>query len=223
MKKIVNFDFIDLVPVPHGIIFTRNCVMPNGENKAVFNHLDIVTNEISVVTKGSYLLNKFGTYFDEISHQLTDCITCDTEKLSNGDVVILYPTGEMGYFETQGKLKWTGDIYYNDAPVRGLSKDNDAVWCCVPQRHAIIQYNFNLEKISMRIGGENNTSFKSPVSVCTYNGNLYVCDCDGCAIRMVDLNTYDVSTYLSFNEPCYNFFVVMDRFFVVLKSGLYEI
>lgn len=223
MNKIVNFDFIDIIPIAKGIIFAVNKTMPDKSNRIIFIHYDIITAELSAVTKGSYLLNKFGTNFEEIISQLGDYISCDAVKLQNGMTVILYPSGEMGVFNEKGSLAWTGDIYYNDAPCRDLVYDSGSIWSCVPARHAVAKYNLSLNRFSMRIGGDENTSFSCPVSLYSENDTIYVCDSVANSIRAIDKRSYNVSDFMTFDEPVLKFFKVMESSFVILESGIYEL
>ena len=223
MNKIVKFDFIDVIPLPKGIIFAGNKKMPDGSSKIIFMHYDVISGELTAVTKGSYFLNKFGINFEEIVSQLGDYISCDAVKLSNGTTVILYPTGEMGVFNEKGKLVWTGDIYYNDAPRRDLVYDSGNVWCCVPARKAVAEYSLTLNKFVMRIGGNNNTSFKRPVSLFADDENIFICDSGSNSIRTINKKTFNVSDYMTFDEPVLKYFRILNSQFVILESGIYEL
>jgi len=223
MNKTVKFDFIDVIPVAKGIIFAVNKTMPDKSNRIIFTHYDVISGELTAVTKGSYLLNKFGSNFEEIISQLGDFISCDAVKIQNGMTVILYPSGEMGVFNEKGALAWTGDIYYNDAPCRDLAYDSGCVWCCVPARHAVAKYNLSLNRFSIRIGGDNNTSFVCPVSLYNENDSVYVCDSGANSIRIIDKNTYNVTDFMTFDEPVLKYFKVMESTFVILESGIYEL
>lgn len=223
MKKIVKFDFIDIIPLPKGIIFAANKKMPDSSSKIVFMHYDVISDELTAITKGSYFLNKFGTNFEEIVSQLGDYISCDSLRLPGGSTVILYPTGEMGVFSDNGKLVWTGDIYYNDAPCRDLAYDNGSVWCCVPARKAVAKYSLTLNKFTMRIGGDNNTSFSRPVSLFSDDDEIYICDSGNNSIRIINKNTLNVKDYMTFDEPVLKYFRIMDCRFVILESGIYKL
>ncbi len=223
MKRILNVNITDIVPFSKGLIFVRREQMPDGVNKVSFFSYDASTGEVTTVTKGVYLLNKFGMAYESISSKLGDFITCDTAKLPNHHTIIIYPTGEMGHFDDKGKIVKTGDLYYNNAPARDAAFDGNSIWCVVPQRNAVIRYSVSQQKIIMRIGGDDNTAFNMPISVSCYGEEIFVCNKASCEIRKIDINTLDVSDYLEFNEPVNKYFRFRDKEIVVLDSGIYEL
>lgn len=223
MKKILNVNVIDIVPFSKGLIFVKRDAMPDGTNKVSFFSYDALTGEITTVTKSVYLLNKFGMAYEQVSAKLGDFITCDTAKLPNHHTIVIYPTGEMGHFDNNGRIIKTGDLYYNNAPARDAAFDGNSIWSVVPQRNAVIRYSVSAQKIVMRIGGDNNTAFNLPISVSYYTDGLFVCNQASCEIRKIDIDTLNVTDYLEFNEPVNKYFRFRDKEIVVLNSGIYEL
>lgn len=223
MKRILNVNFIDIVPFSGGLIFVRSDKKDDGVNKVSFFSYDAYTGEITTVTKSVYLLNKFGMAYEKISAKLGDFITCDTVKLPNHHTIVIYPTGETGHFDDKGKIVKTGDLYYNNAPARDAAFDGSSIWCVVPQRNAVIRYSVAAQKIVMRIGGDDNTAFNLPISVSYQNDGLYVCNKASCEIRRINIDTLDVSDYMEFNEPVNKYFRFKEKEIVVLDSGIYEL
>lgn len=223
MKRILNYNIIDIVPFAKGLIFLKRDEMPDNTNKVSFFSFDAETKEITTVTKSVYLLNKFGMAYEQIASRLGDFITCDTAKLPNHHTIIIYPTGEMGHFDDKGKIVKTGDLYYSNAPARDAAFDGSCIWSAVPQRNAVIRYSIATQKIVMRIGGDENTAFNLPISVSCYNDEIYVCNRASCEIRCIDINTLNVTDYLEFREPVNKYFRFGNKEIVVLDSGIYEI
>lgn len=223
MRKILNVNVTDIVPFSKGLIFVRRDEMPDTTARISFFSYDAFTGEVTTVTKSVYLLNKFGMAYEQISSRLGDFITCDTAKLPNHQTIVIYPTGEMGHFDENGKIIKTGDIYYGNAPARDAAFDGKCIWSVVPQRNAVIRYSVALQKIVMRIGGDDNTAFNMPISVSFYNDELFVCNRASCEIRCIDINTLNVTDYLEFSEPVNKYFRFKDREIVALNSGIYEL
>ncbi len=223
MKRILNVNITDIVPFSKGLIFIRREKTADNLNKVSFFSYDASSGEITSVTKGVYLLNKFGMGYEAISAKLGDFITCDTAKLPNHHTVVIYPTGEMGHFDDKGKLLKTGDLYYNNAPARDAAFDGNSIWSVVPGRNAVIRYSIGAQKIIMRIGGDDNTAFNMPISVSYYDDGLYVCNKASCEIRHIDINTFNVTDYLEFSEPVNKYFRFKEKEIVVLDSGIYEL
>ncbi len=223
MKKILNVNVTDIVPFSKGLIFVKRDQLPDGTNKVSFFSYDAHTGEITTVTKSVYLLNKFGMAYEKISSKLGDFISCETAKLPNHHTIVIYPTGEIGYFDDKGRIIKTGDLYYNNAPARDAAFDGNSIWCVVPQRNAVIRYSISAQKIIMRIGGDNNTAFNLPISVSAYDNSVYVCNQASCEIRKIDIDTLNVTDYLEFQEPVNKYFRFKDKEIVVLNSGIYEL
>lgn len=223
MKRILNVDVIDIVPFSKGLIFVRKEAMPNGTNKVSFFSYDAASGEVTTVTKSVYLLNKFGMAYEQLSSRLGDFITCDTAKLPNHHTIVIYPTGEMGHFDENGRIIATGDLYYNNAPARDAAFDGSCIWSVVPQRNAVIRYSLASHKIIMRIGGDDNTAFNVPISATYYPDGLYVCNQASCEIRHIDVDTLNVTDYLEFDEPVNKYFRFREKEIAVLASGIYEL
>ena len=223
MKRILNVNVIDMVPCSRGLIFVKRDAMPDGTNKVSFFSFDAFSGEITTVTKSVYLLNKFGMAYEQVSSRLGDFISCETAKLPNHHTIVIYPTGEMGYFDEAGRIIKTGDLYYNNAPARDAAFDGSCIWSVVPQRNAVIRYSIAAQKTVMRIGGDDNTAFNMPISVTCCGDELFVCNRGSCEIRKIDIRTLDVSDDLEFQEPVNKYFRFKDKEIVVLDSGIYEL
>lgn len=221
MLKIVSLDIVDLISFPSGILFVIKENLPDASVKVSFYSFDIATKSIATVTKNAYLLSKFGTSFAPIAKQLGDYVSCDTAKLWNGQTFIIYSSGEMGIFDEQGVLLHTGDLSYRDAPARDVTVDNNYIWSVVPEKNLIIKYSMLQNRVVMRIGGDNATTFSNPVSIEEYDGYLYVCCRDTCKIKRVKLSDFSVDEYKEFDEPVFKYLRVGEYEFVVLESGVY--
>lgn len=221
MLKIVSLDIVDLISFPAGILFVLKENLENDSVKVSFYSFDISTNKIATVTKNAYLLTKFGASFEPIAKQLGDYVSCDTAKLWNGQTFIIYSSGEMGVFDDRGQLLRTGDLTYRDAPARDVAIDNNYIWSVVPSKNLIIKYSLLQNRVVMRIGGDNSTTFSNPVAIEEYDGYLYVCNQDSCKIKRVKLSDYSVDEYKEFDEPVYKYLRVGTNEFVILQSGVY--
>ena len=221
MKKLMDIDIADIIPFSKGIIVARKDILPNGETKISFLTYDVKTERPTASTRSVYLLNKFGEKFSEISEQLDDFIYCSAVVLSNNHVAVSYSSGELGIFSDSGKLYWTGDLQYKDAPVCGVVDEGKFLWFVVPENNCIIRYSPETEKIVLRIGGEASTAFLNPVSISRYDDSLYICNYESCQICTVNLKNFTVSEYKRFEEPVFKYIRTNDREIVELESGVY--
>lgn len=221
MIKVVSLDILDLIGFPSGILFVLKENQDDSSVKVSFYSFDVATKSIATVTKNAYLLTKFGSSYSPIARQLGDYVSCDAAKLWNGQIFVIYSTGETGIFDEQGNLIKTTDIKYHESPARDVAVENNFIWSAVPELNLIIKYSLLQNRVVMRIGGETSDTFSYPVSVCEYDGYLYVCNRDSQRISKVSLTDFSVENYKQFDEPVYKYIKVDDNEFVILDSGVY--
>ena len=74
----------------------------------------------------------------------------------------------------------------------------------------------------LRIGG-NKSPFNKPRALFLDGDTVMVSNQDSMKLTQINLNSYNVFDYQSFEEPVYQYVKVGDNRFVLLKSGLYLI
>jgi len=222
MKQILDIKPLDIIPFPKGFIIVKvDGRDSQGNLKITFLAFDISSNQLTHSTKSVYLLSKFGPAFKPISEQIGDYISCAVGILPSKRIHVVYPTGEMGTFDVDGTLLWTGDLLYHDSPVRSIAVDEKFIWCTVPKHNSIIRYSPTLKKVDFRIGGEKSSVFGKPMSISKINNYLYVCNKDSHSISQVNLENFVVSEYKKFDEPVLRYINIQDVEVVVLSSGIY--
>ena len=134
---------------------------------------------------------------------------------------MVYPTGEMGIFDYNGTLIWTGDLSYHGSSVRSCAPEENSIWCCVPDQNAVVRYSKKLQRIDFRIGGATTTDIGRPMSVSRIGNDLFVCCKTARAIKKISLTNYVTTDYKKFEEPVLRYMRVAGREVVVLTSGIY--
>lgn len=157
----------------------------------------------------------------EIAKTLNDHISCDTARLYNGGLFLIYSSGETGLYDDEGALVRTGVIRYRNAPARDAVADDKYIWSVVPEQNLILKYSATQNHVLMRIGGPSSDAFSSPCSITADDDHLYVCNPGSNKINRVDLTDYSVTDFKRFDEPVYQYIVSEGREFVVLRSGVY--
>ena len=221
LRKLFDIDILDIIPFNSGFIYAEKINMPDGKIKIAFMSYDIVTKTSQHVTKGAYLLNKFGPSYKPIANQLGNYVTCETGILYNKRSIVVFPSGEAGLFNSDGELLWTGDLIYHDCPVRSVIVDGKYFWCVVPQSNSVIRYNSFSMRVDLRIGGGKSAAFSGPESIFKAGNKLYVCNASSCKIRTINLMDYAVRDYLRFNEPVRKYLNINGNEIMVLDSGVY--
>jgi len=221
MTKVISTKIIDVITFSKGLIFVKKETLDDGSFKVSFFSFELDTEKVAPVTKSVYLLNKFGPSYSPIAQQLGDYVTCSAGKLPGAETVVIYSTGEMGLFNKDGELIWTGDLFYRESPARDVALENKHIWCTVPDKNCLIRYSTVVNKIVMRIGGEDSEAFKNPVSLSSFDGMLFVCNQRSMMINTVDMKDFSVKSYRRFNEAVYKYMRVGEKEFVLLDSGVY--
>ena len=223
LKKIIDFNVYGLLPVEGGFLYIKPEVMPDGRTKVEFFGYDAAKSQIMPITKWMYFEGKFGPAYQEICSQIKDYVNCETGTLSNNHTVLVYPDGDAGIFNARGVAIWTGNLKYNEQPVKGIAPDGKNFWSVVPELNAVICYATDEKRVQMRIGGGKSTAFVDPVSIVRYGDRLFVCNKGSNKVRTIALGNFAVSDYLEFDEPVHKYFIIGESEFVKLDSGIYQL
>ncbi len=221
MKKIVDENAVDIIPCSGGILFARKQMVSEDKCKVSFHAVDINKMKSGPIMKGHYLRAKFGENYRRITKELGDYLFCDTAVYRENYLVIVYPTGETGLFDQNGKALWAGDLLYHESPIHSVAPDGQQLWCTVPEQNAIISYSIQHKKFYMRIGSKTSSAFENPRSIVKYGNELFVCSTDANKIRVVQLSDYSVQDFRTFDEPVYKYMRVCGKEIVQLESGVY--
>ena len=124
MQKICD-SIYDIIAFSNGIIYTRKKTLQNGSARVSFYGYDIKRMQNTPVTKSVYLLNKFGPEYKKIAEQLGDYVSCDADILPSKQVVVVYPSGETGFFSPTGEMTWSSDLLYQGCDAELRRKQND--------------------------------------------------------------------------------------------------
>lgn len=221
MLKIIGLEIIDLIPYARGIQFVLKEPLEDGKTKVSFYSFDTDIRDIAKVTKNAYLMTKFGPSFGAICDKIGDYIACDSTRMRDGKIFIIYASGEIGLFAEDGSLVYTGDILYRDFPARDAAADSGFIWSVVPDENMAVRFSVSQNRVVMRIGGAQANTFPHPVAIEEYDGKLYVCCQKSGEIKTVDLSDFTIGEYKTFDEPIHKYLRVGENEFVILDSGVY--
>ncbi len=222
MKKIVDDSILDIVPFTYGFVYAKKEVDEKGSARAAFYSYNAQSRKVEAVRRTGYLHTKFGENFEKITECVPNFIFCDAATLPvGGETVVTTSDSKMYVFDNQGNIMWDTPLCYRGSPVRGLAADDDCVWFVVPEKNSIVRFSPSLQKVYTRIGGNETTTFDDPVGVTKTGSFLYISCSNSKKIRKIDMQTYSVKDYRIFDEPVIKFFRMLDKEYVLLKSGFY--
>lgn len=201
MIKISNKEIIDVVKYSgtKAIIVEKKPLADFGQYKLNYFVLNFENGEKEVITKSAYLLKKFGSSYQKIIETIANYAECDSAILSNRNVLLVFPNGQVGMFESNGEMKWNNQISYNEKIVNGLAIDGDYFWSCCKDENCVIRYNAENIGVDIRVGSKEAETFIRPSFVSADDNNIYVC-CDGIKVRKIDKSNFTVSNVREYNN-----------------------
>lgn len=222
MELISRKEIVDVIGFNENaaILVEKRPLIDPGQYKASYSLVNFDTKSLEVITKSAYLLKKFGAAFTAINTIIPNFVQCDAAVLYDRRVLVIYPNGETGIFDREGKLEWNGTFDYHDAPIRNLALEGKYFWSVCPGENCVIRYACQNMKLDLRIGGKDSDTFTQPQHICYDNGNIYVV-CDNNKIRKIDGTNYTVSDYKNFNDTVKRYYKFGNYSIVVMISGTY--
>lgn len=221
MEKLLELQFLDILPTTAGFLFVRREAIDEAHIRLSFHEYLIRTREIIPVRRSVYLRRKFGADYEKIVRSLGDYVSCDAARLSNGNLAVLYPGGELGFFSREGRPFWRGALSYRGSDVSDLAADGAFFWSAVPEQNAVVCFSTVTQKVVLRVSGGAARAFDGPCAVARYGRVLYVCNERSHSVCTLSLDRYAVRDYQHFHEPVYKFFRWQKEELAVLSSGVY--
>ena len=98
MEKLLELQFLDILPTRSGFLFVRREILDETQIRLSFHEFLLHTREEVPVRRSVYLRRKFGAGYETLVRSLGDYVSCDTARLPDGNLAVLYPGGELGFF-----------------------------------------------------------------------------------------------------------------------------
>ena len=180
-------------------------------------------DNIVQIDKDNYAEWKYGIGYKSILEYFADdAVVTSSIKLEDGsNIVTEYKDSNIHKFNGTGNLVWVNESMSEYGSIYSLAYQKDFLWCVYPTLNMMKKFSLNTFKEEIVIGELVNGPFNYPEFAITYGDRLYVCDMGNCRICIIDLNTYEVSEYLKFNEPTWEYFQIDGKEIVRLESGIY--
>ena len=138
--------------------------------------LNFSTGEKEIITKDAYLLKKYGTNRKIIADKLGNFVTPSAVVMPDRSVLVIYPTGETGLFDSNGELV----------------KDGEYFWSVCQKENCVIRYFIDGVKVDIRVGTAEQNTFPNPHFVSSDDEYVYVC-CEHRRVRKIDKTDFTVS------------------------------
>lgn len=222
MEKLFSGKVYEVLPLSNGIIFSYCKSELDIGDYVEYKMISFDNRRITSVAKNIYLLSKFGNNSKEIKKYCNNFIETKAILLPSGKVFLLGIDGTAQLIDNDGTPVWQGSLSYRAYSPSDIVLHNNALWASYSECNALLRYNLNTMREELRIGG-NKSPFDKPVSLFVAGDCVTVCNLGSQKLVQVNLNTYSVLEYQTFEEPVYQYVQSGDYRFAVLQSGLYLI
>ncbi|MBR7132073.1 MAG: hypothetical protein IKD04_00930 [Clostridia bacterium] len=222
MKQVFAGEVYEVMPLSNGIIFSY-CKDVIEKNVIVsYKMITFDNGHFTDVAKNIYLLTKFGSNYKSVTALCDNYITEKSILLPNGKVFLLSPDGTARLLDTDALPIWTGTFAYRGYKPADIVMAENSLWASYPECNALIRYSLATMREELRIGGKK-SPFDKPRGMFLEGDTVTVSNLGSKSLVQVNLNTYSVFEYQTFEEPVYQYLNVCDHKFAVLQSGLYLI
>lgn len=222
MKKIFDGKVYEVLPKSDGIIFPyRKAVVDEGDI-VWYKMLSLENSLLSDVSETIYWNMKFGSNYPVAVKLCKNFVAEKSIILPDGRTLICNENGQVFVIDTDGMINISGEIRYRDAAPSGIAFYNNSIWASFKEHNVLIRFNINTMRAELRIGGKT-SPFECPENIFIDGEWAYVCNKDSNKIIRVNLESYSVDDYYSFEEPIYAYVKSGSYEFVLLESGLYVI
>lgn len=221
MQLLARENIVDLIPYADGVIIAQITKNSVGENKLTYRSYSVKTDEFFMITKGVYLINKFGQAYETISEKVNNFVACDAFLLEDRRCFVLTPDAKAMIFDHNGDIIFHREFMYHNNILRSGVCTGKYIWCTVPKENCLVQYDANSLKVHLRIGSVDAPTFSSPYSLYSDCERIYIANSGNGTVSEMELDTYAVKKIREFKEPVYKYLNIYGSEIVWLKSGIY--
>ena len=223
MKKLCGSEAAALLPVSNGIIIIKKSVDQKKRVSVEYDLFSTDNSRISPMSRSDFLLNKFGSCFEQIADQVNGVFSTNTVILPAGKVLAVDKDGQAFLFNSLGQKIRTFDMCYNGDPPKSLAYCEQRLYASFAEQNVILQYNpYTLGHV-MRFGSPDSDTFENPISLCGNHGRLYICNGKSNRVSIFDPEKFSIIDYAEFKDTLIQYVRLHGRELVLLKSGVYSI
>lgn len=222
MKKVFDGKIYEVLPKSDGLIFPYQKAVVDEGDIVWYKMLSFENSLLSDVSETIYWNMKFGSNYPVAVKLCKNFVAEKSLILPDGRTLICNENGQVFIIDTDGMINISGEIRYRDAAPSGIALYNNSIWASFKDQNVLIRFNINTMRAELRIGGKT-SPFECPENIFIDGEWAYVCNKDSNKIIKVNLESYSVEDYYSFEEPIYAYVKSGSYEFALLESGLYVI
>lgn len=220
MQRLFSGEVYDIIPKTDGLVFSYCKGVIDGDVVVGYKMISTQNGTITDVAKNIYLLAKFGSDYNIAVKLCDNYVTSKALLAPSGRLFVCTSSGAAHFVEGDGSVSWSGELKYRDRAPSDIALYKNAVWGCFAQNNVLIRFNPITMREELRIGGRQ-SPFSGPRDIFICDNIATISNAVSKTLTRVNLDSYTVEDYRSFEETLYSYLKVGGFEFVLLESGLY--
>ncbi|MBQ6885357.1 MAG: hypothetical protein IJN56_06440 [Clostridia bacterium] len=222
MKKIFDGKIYELMPKTDGIIFPYQKAVVDEGDIVWYKMLSFENQTMTDVSETVFWNIKFGSNYPIALKLCKNFVSLKSIILPNGRLFLCDEKGQVFIIDNDGLINIGGELKYRDEMPSSIAFHKNSIWASFSSTNVLIRFNINTMRAELRIGGKS-SPFNNPQNIFIDGDIAYVCNNSTNSIVRVDLESYSVDDYYSFEEGVHSFIKSGSYEFALLDSGLYLI
>lgn len=220
MKKIFDGKIYEMLPKSDGIIFPYQKAVVEQGDIVWYKMLSIENSNLTDVSESIYTSMKFGSNYNVAVNLCKNFVSEKAIILPDGRLLLCNINGQVFIIDTDGMINISGELKYRDSAPSSIAFYKNSIWASFRENNVLIRFNINTMRNELRIGGKT-SPFNLPENIFIDGDSAYVCNSGSNKIIKVNLESYSVEDYYTFEEPIYAYTKSGNFEFALLDSGLY--
>lgn len=222
MKKIFEGKIYEILPKTDGIIFPYQKAVVDEGDIVWYKMLSLENSTITDVSETIYWNMKFGSNYSVAVNVCKNFVAEKAILMPDGRLLLCNENGQVFIIDTDGMINISGEIKYRDAAPSSIAFYKNSIWASFAGSNVLIRFNINTMRAELRIGGKT-SPFNSPENIFIDGEWAIVSNSGDNRLVKVNLESYSVEDYYTFEEPVHRYVKSGSFEFVLLDSGLYVI
>ena len=212
----------EMVAQPNGIVFSYCKEVIDSRVVIGYKMISFDTKTITDVAKNIYWLSKFGCNYRAVVSLCNNYVTARSLVLPTGRVFMSEDNGRAILFDSEGMPLWTGELTYRGIVPSDIAIYKNALWASYSSSNVLLRFNLSTMREELRIGG-NSSPFNKPHSMFLDGDEAIISNLGSNKLIKINLDTYNVTDFLEFNEPVHSYLKVKNFQFLLMESGIYAL
>ena len=223
MKQLFEGQVLDIVKSDNCIVFPYVIEQVGNQTRVAFMMYQNENGKTTNVAKHIYLLSKFGPDHKAFCLQSENYVSSKVIVFPGEQMLIAEENGDIKILDTDAAYLYYGKLFYSKEIPSAVALYEDKIWCAFKNQNVLVRYNVNNMREELRIGGGENSPFKSPCDIFVDFDNAYISNQDDNSIVKLNLTNYSLETYKELDITPKKFLKIGRNEFVLSQDGVYTI